>query len=83
MNKYFVDKKSIKGRECSAKLGQVRADYILLEKNLQKNSLKSMFESLGCTDFNESIGFNKIEEILVSFRHAVKVVILLKTFVSL
>jgi len=54
-------------------MGPIHADYILVEKNLQKNSLKNMFENIGYTDPSVHIGFNKIEEILVSFRHAVKV----------
>ena len=36
-----------------------------------------MFENIGLSDFSELIGYNKIEEILVSFRHAVKVKIIL------
>lgn len=66
-------KKSIKGREYIEKKGQSQSDYIYLERNIQRNSLKNMFEKLGYTDFTESIGFNKIEEVLVSFRHNLKV----------
>lgn len=55
-------------------MGSIQPDHLLLEKNLQKNSLQNMFENMGFTDLSERIGFNKIEEILVSFRHAVKVI---------
>ena len=55
-------------------MGSIQQDHLLLEKNLQKNSLQHMFENIGFTDLSEHIGFNKIEEILVSFRHAVKVI---------
>lgn len=66
---------NVKGKEYKVQKGKLtQTDYILQEKKMQKNGLKHIFESIGLVDPNEKIGFSRIEESLVSFRHVVKVI---------
>lgn len=64
---------SIKGKKkFDSKMEKKKEEYMFMDKNVNTNSFKNIFQKLGLHDFNEHIGYHIVEQVLVTFRHSIK-----------